>query len=33
VAYPFLDIAPWWLGVAIVVMTAAQNDWMHLTFM
>jgi sterol desaturase/sphingolipid hydroxylase (fatty acid hydroxylase superfamily) len=32
VAYPFLDISPWWLGVAIIVMNAAQNDWMHLNF-
>jgi len=29
-AYPFLDISPWWLGLAITVHSALQNDWMHM---
>jgi sterol desaturase/sphingolipid hydroxylase (fatty acid hydroxylase superfamily) len=29
-AYPFVDISPWWLGLAITVHSAVQNDWMHM---
>ncbi len=29
-AYPFVDISPWWLGLAITVSDAVQNDWMHM---
>ncbi len=25
-----LDIAPWWMAIAIITKTALQNDWMHL---
>src|ERR1051325_299171 len=28
-AYPFLDISPWWMAMAIAVSSAIQNDWMH----
>ncbi len=29
-AYPLLDLSPWYLGVALVVTNAVQNDWMHM---
>ncbi len=29
-AYPLLDISPWWLAVVIVVVNAVLNDWMHM---
>jgi len=29
-AYPFVDISPWWMGLAIAVSSAIQNDWMHM---
>jgi sterol desaturase/sphingolipid hydroxylase (fatty acid hydroxylase superfamily) len=29
-AYPFLDLSPWWMGLAIAVTSAIQNDWMHM---
>ncbi|MGB8538130.1 MAG: sterol desaturase family protein [Acidobacteriaceae bacterium] len=30
IAYPFVDIAPWWMGLAIAMQSAIQNDWMHM---
>ena len=29
-AYPSVDISPWWMGLAIAVTSAIQNDWMHM---
>lgn len=29
-AYPFVDISPWWMGLAIAMHSAIQNDWMHM---
>jgi len=29
-AYPLLDISPWWMGLAIAVTSTIQNDWMHM---
>jgi sterol desaturase/sphingolipid hydroxylase (fatty acid hydroxylase superfamily) len=29
-AYPFVSISPWWVGLAITVHSAIQNDWMHM---
>jgi sterol desaturase/sphingolipid hydroxylase (fatty acid hydroxylase superfamily) len=29
-AYPFVELAPWWVGIGIVVSHAVQNDWMHM---
>jgi sterol desaturase/sphingolipid hydroxylase (fatty acid hydroxylase superfamily) len=30
VALPLLEISVWWLGTALVISNALQNDWMHL---
>lgn len=30
VAYPLLDISPWWMGLAIGMIITIQNDWMHM---
>ena len=29
-AYPFLDISPWWMALAIGMISTVQNDWMHM---
>jgi sterol desaturase/sphingolipid hydroxylase (fatty acid hydroxylase superfamily) len=29
-AYPIVDISPWWMGLAITVSSAVQSDWMHM---
>jgi len=28
-AYSFLDLAPWWMNLAIGAFNSFQNDWMH----
>ena len=30
VAYPLLDISPWWMFLGIAALSAMQNDWMHM---
>lgn len=29
-AYSFLDLAPWWMYLALGVFNSFQNDWMHM---
>jgi sterol desaturase/sphingolipid hydroxylase (fatty acid hydroxylase superfamily) len=29
-AYPLLQVSPWWLAVVILIVNAVQNDWMHM---
>ncbi|PYO05806.1 MAG: hypothetical protein DMD75_26490 [Candidatus Rokuibacteriota bacterium] len=29
-AYPLLDISPWWMFLGIAALSAIQNDWMHM---
>jgi len=29
-AYPLLDISPWWMALAIGMISTVQNDWMHM---
>lgn len=30
VAFTFLELSPWWMGLAIALLHIIQNDWMHL---
>jgi len=30
VAFTFLELSPWWMGLAIGLLHIFQNDWMHL---
>jgi sterol desaturase/sphingolipid hydroxylase (fatty acid hydroxylase superfamily) len=30
IAYPFLDISPWWMATALGMISTIQNDWMHM---
>jgi sterol desaturase/sphingolipid hydroxylase (fatty acid hydroxylase superfamily) len=29
-AFPLLDISPWWMALAIGMISTVQNDWMHM---